>query len=496
MRIQQFLEHHGVSLNPFADEDAQTDPVFKDHCIASTYHPAWDKVYGNPTEPSTAVVFGEKGSGKTAMRLQIVRHLREFNRSHPGRRAFVIQYDDFNPFLDRFRDTLAQRKRRPDRLFAQWKLWDHMDAILSLGVTKLIDMLLKSRRRHADQDEAEHVQPKDLDRNQARDLLILAACYDRSLDEPFLQRWGRLRRALGFRVVKARWQFAAGILATLLVVVAFARFQGWSAFLSWWPYVLLLAGWAPWLWRLLRRWWLARGVARQVRVVKHETWPLCRALLHFTSDELGGQPLPNKDRTDDRYELLVKFQDILRTLGYEGVFVLVDRVDEPYLVNGSADMMKSLVWPLLDNKLLKHQGMGFKLLLPIDLAYYVERESRDFHQRARLDKQNMVPSLAWTGEALYDVAQARLLACALPGARPSLRSLFDEDISDRRLLEAFRQLRTPRHLFKFMYRLLVAHCNAYSDEAPVWRINSHLFESVLAVYLRDQEAMDRSGSIG
>ena len=70
MRIQQFLDHHGIARNPFAEEDAATDPVFKDHCIDSTYHPTWDKIYGDPREPSTAIVFGEKGAGKTACNFQ------------------------------------------------------------------------------------------------------------------------------------------------------------------------------------------------------------------------------------------------------------------------------------------------------------------------------------------------------------------------------------------------------------------------------------------
>ena len=53
MKIQQFLEHHGLVSNPFADEDAQTDLVFKGACIRSVFHPAWDKIYGDPTEPAT-----------------------------------------------------------------------------------------------------------------------------------------------------------------------------------------------------------------------------------------------------------------------------------------------------------------------------------------------------------------------------------------------------------------------------------------------------------
>ena len=64
---------------------------------------------------------------------------------------------------------------------------------------------------------------------------------------------------------------------------------------------------------------------------------------------------------------LAKLQNVLRTLGFSGIVVLVDRVDEPYLINGSAELMRALVWPLLDNKLLKHPGIGFKLLLPSEL---------------------------------------------------------------------------------------------------------------------------------
>ena len=133
MKIQQFLDHHGIASNPFADEDAQTDLVFKGACIRTTYHPSWDKIYGDPTEPATAVVFGEKGSGKTALRLQIVRHLTDYNADHPEHQVFVVQYDDFNAFLDRFRDRFSRRRRRMDRALEQWRLWDHMDAILSPG---------------------------------------------------------------------------------------------------------------------------------------------------------------------------------------------------------------------------------------------------------------------------------------------------------------------------------------------------------------------------
>ena len=143
MKIQQFLEHHGISVILFRRKMRR--PIRSSRIIAffSTYHPSWDKVYGDPAEPSTSIVFGEKGSGKTALRLQIVRHLTKYNEQHPGQRLFVIEYDDFNPFLDRFVEHMGQRSRRGDQVLAQWKLWDHMDAILSLGVTQLVDRVLE-----------------------------------------------------------------------------------------------------------------------------------------------------------------------------------------------------------------------------------------------------------------------------------------------------------------------------------------------------------------
>lgn len=501
MKIQQFLDHHGMSRNPFAEEDAQTDPVFKEHCIESTYHPTWDKVYGDPGEPSSSIVFGEKGSGKTAMRLQLARHLEQYSKQNPARRLMVIHYDDFNPFLDRFRDRQSSRNRRPDRVLAQWKLWDHMDAILSLGVTGLVDRILESKQPttsvHCDVEQSSIDR---LDRHQARDLLLLAACYDQSTSETFKGRWHRLRRRLKFNPLMAHWQLALGIswlVVSMIIIIAFFANGAGSWLSPLWLYLgLSLAGFIPWLRKLWRTFWLSRGILHRMRVGLRETNSLRQILSHFTAAEISSQPLPNKDSTDDRYELLLKFQGILQTIGYPGIIVLVDRVDEPHLINGSAELMKALLWPMLDNKFLKHPGLGLKLMLPMELTRFIEREERDFYQRARLDKQNMIPSFEWTGEALYDLATARVRACAAAGVQPKLRDMFDTSLSEARLIETFRQLRVPRRLFKFLYRLLVSHCNAHTDETPSWQISTSLYESTLAVSLKEQDAFDRGVGAG
>ena len=496
MRLPQFLEHYGVARNPFSEEDAQTDLVFKDHCIASTYHPSWDKVFGDPGDPATAVVFGEKGSGKTAIRLQIARHLRQYNQNNPRRRALVIHYDDFNTFLGNFSNRLGRRSRRPDRVLAEWKLWDHMDSILSLGVTGVIDRILEVKQPSS-MVEGE-ISPADvhsLDRHQARDLLLLATCYDQSTAEPFSVRWNKLCKALRFRTWTNHWDLAVGIAATLAIggflgYLTASQGMDWAKY--WWLWAALLAAaWFPRAFHWLRAWRRSRGILKRMRIGVREGHELRHALMQFPRQELAGQPLPDRLSTDDRYELLTKFQGLLQTFGFTGIIVLLDRVDEPHLINGAAERMRALIWPLLDNKFLKHMGLGIKLMLPIELTRFLEREDRDFFQKARLDKQNMVSSFEWTGETLYDIAGARLRACAAAGSSPTLQELFEETLTQRQLIDSLRQLRTPRHLFKFLHRLLINHCNSYTDETPNWKIPKTTFDATLAVYLREQDAFDR-----
>jgi hypothetical protein len=498
MKVQQLLEHHGIAVNPFAEEDAQSDPVFKERCRDATYHPAWDKVYGDPSDAATSIVFGEKGAGKTAMRMQIAGRIALHNAASGNSRLFVLEYDNFNPFLDHFADRLSARKQRdPERVLSEFKLWDHMDAILSLGVTSLVDRLLGVT--HPTGSSANQVNVdrlRSLDRQQKRDLLLLVACYDNSTVETVQARWHRLRRKLRFTTWRSWWDVAVGTLVTLAVVAVIIYWQRWAWLSTPWPYVALVAGWLPTLARLWKWHFTARRIARNVRVLKPLAVPLRRLLMRFPTRDIQGQPLPISQRTDDRYELLAKLQGVLKSLGCDGIVVLVDRVDEPHLITGAVERMRALVWSMLDNKFLKQPGLGLKLLLPSELVDYLQREDRDFYQRARLDKQNMIPSLEWTGQALYDLANARVRSCAAEGEQPTLRKLLDDAISDERLIDAFSMLRVPRHLFKFLYRLMVAHCNAHTDERPVWQISKEAFEATLAVYRRDQDAIDRGLQAG
>jgi hypothetical protein len=44
--------------------------------------------------------------------------------------------------------------------------------------------------------------------------------------------------------------------------------------------------------------------------------------------------------------------------------------------------------------------------------------------------------------------------------------------------------------------VLSSHCNAHTDDNPVWRISAAEFESQLALYRREQDAFDRGVGAG
>ncbi len=492
MNIQSFLEHHGIVRNPFAEEDAQTDPVFKEHCISSAYHPVWDKVYGDPSEPSTAIVFGPKGSGKTAMRLQIDRHLQRYNQEHPTKRVYVIRYDDFNPFLDHFCERMSRRvAKKPEKVFDSWRLWDHMDSILCIGVTRMVDNILSDADEREGSDVITQEQIKKLDRASSRDLLLLASCYDQSTVSTFTGRWDQLRKRLHYGNASAMWDIALAIawgIASVALIGWLVSKGDIQRVTGLWAAVGLIAvGAIPFLLRLAKCQLAAMGIHRHMRVGKREVGSLRKVLMKLPKSELDSQPLPRYDRTDDRYEMLNKLQSILRRLGFVGVVVLMDRVDEPHMTGGKSELMQRFVWPLLDNKLLKHPGVGFKLMLPQELHRDVERETREFHERARLDKQNVIPAFQWTGESLYDLTRSRMQACAADDRSPEPKDLFVDEVSYQRMLSAFQSLRVPRSLFRFLYRVLVEHCNRYTDAQPQFHITAETFESTLAVYNREMD---------
>ncbi len=83
MNVQRFLTHYGLTANPFEAEEARQDLLFVQCMEQVPPHPDFNKILGQIDPPSTSIVLGEKGSGKTAIRMMLGRRIAEHNAANP-----------------------------------------------------------------------------------------------------------------------------------------------------------------------------------------------------------------------------------------------------------------------------------------------------------------------------------------------------------------------------------------------------------------------------
>ena len=74
--------------------------------------------------------------------------------------------------------------------------------------------------------------------------------------------------------------------------------------------------------------------------------------------------------------------------------------------------------------------------------------------------------------------------------------LVDPTITEVEMIGILDRLRAPRHLFKFLHRLLVDHCSKYTEDKPEWKIRRETLQSTLAVFLKDLEAYEQGRGTG
>ncbi len=523
MTLSAFLEHWSLAENPFRAEEARQDPVFtrlaslpptvpSDRPFGAigtprpgsrVQHPDFEKIVGDFGRPSTAIVFGEKGSGKTAIRLQLAEHIASYNASRPGARVLLLPYDELNTVLDRLHarvlPTLRDKRAGPADTLRQIRLADHLDGLFCSVVPRVVDALLDAPPRTTEaaarvdlgKDPAETRRTaRALDKSLRRDMLCLQAVYDRA--EGAEERTAALRRRLGLHrpwlgYVEGGIAYA-GWLIPLAILAAFGQQENWRFERSgpiWTSAFFMALG--VWLVFLLKkvtseRFGLGRQAKRlrkQIRVAPRSEGSYRESLRELPPSMRTTQTLPVTDSDDQRYAMLGRLLRVLAPFGYTGLIIVVDRVDEPTLVSGDPDKMRSVVWPMLNNKFLQQEDVGVKLLLPIELRHLVFRESAAFFQEARLDKQCTIERLAWSGPMLYDLCNCRLNAVRPAGAQPiSLTDLFAEDVARADIIDALDQMHHPRDAFKLLYQALAEHCSNVTTEDASFKIPKALLDSV------------------
>lgn len=472
MKIETFFNHWKLRENPFTAEEARDDDVYARIMRDGVAHPEFEKIFGRPERPSTSVVFGEKGSGKTALRLLMEQRLKEYNESNSNKKTWIVRYDEWNHMVDRA--VGAPNAEDPEN-FKRIRLEDHIDKLISLVVTEIVDAASRPSSSKVAKELGKNL--RKMPRQHRLDLAYLAVLYDQPSLSTRNERWRKLSKILRVNQFVPPsfllYLFGGGAMVSFLSL--YSIFSG-----ALYPVVLIAAaagglctfvggyfGLGQFMANRKRR----KQIQSEIRVVDHPTSTLSKQLGCIKPSELDALPLPSPGDQDCRYELLGRLQRILRGLDFVSLTVLVDRVDEPSLVNGNAKKMRNLIWPMFSHKMLQHDGMGIKMLLPIELGYELKREDADFFSRARLDKGNLIERLEWTGVNLYDICNQRVQAVFEGEGTPTLlRDLFEERVSVQDLVDSLDQMKQPRDAFKFLYEVIIQHCKGSTDADPEFSI--------------------------
>ena len=477
MNLSEFLGRHGLESNPFAAEEAAQDPVLTQSADACR-HPDFGKIFGEPTHPSPAIVFGERGAGKTALRLQMESAYRAYNKEQSDNRVLVIGHDNFDAMIGRI--ARHERLKNQSAALDSITLSDHVDIVLHGIVPQLVDQLLGVSDRAPLQVGNFRKQLRKAPTLVRREMLLLQMAYDHT---PIAaKRTRQLKSALGLggssgSKAAANWSMVLAIFALVIAGISVVQepkraLLALAALLAAGSFVM---GWS-WLRCQTRVGIIARGMHRGIRCVNRSPASF-RESLHHIEINIGSASMPTDRGDDSRFAMLDRLLAVLRVVDYACVAILVDRVDEPTTVAGDVDHMRSLVVPLLSSRFLQHRGLAVKLLLPAELGDLFNREDGAFFRAARMDKQNTVERLRWSGSMLAKMCDARIRAVSKrPASAVPIESLFDANVGRAKIEEALAGCANPREGCRMMYAMLQEHMAHAQAEAKT--ISSATFDLV------------------
>lgn len=475
----------GLKQAPFAHEDADRDPLLE-RVDTWAVHRSYERLLGSDGRPTSAVIFGERGSGKSALRRSVARGLAASGKS------VAVEITDVDPWLEIFQGRVAQGDSAtdPTNAFAGLRRADLIDLFLSAALMRLGEVL--------EGDPARFKRLRSSDRAQ---LTLLMAAYHPDWDG------GRTEQVMGLLAVQGQWLRRA-LVNSMGIVGAAACLAPLMHLAGWWPLgpetilpvaasgaglLGFLAARSVWLRIVARR--TAVRIANGMRITNPHGPLLRRVLIALPRRGANGLSQESETTEEGRYRLLRGLIQLVRKMGWSGIEFLVDRIDESNLLGSRADCMGSFIDPVLEHKLLQLDGLGLKLFLPMELTPMVRGAGPERLRRMRLDKAALVDEMRWSGQELMELADRRL-AAASHGPAVCVADLLSKDLDVIEMRDALHGLGTPRLVFSFLRDLFEDHARELPDDlprdSPEWLVSRAAFEHQRAAWSDHARALRRS----
>ena len=430
MEIKEWLQVWQFEHNPFVTFDADRDPFLQVSMVENT---SLRSVLLHIEKPTPYVIFAIRGAGKSAMRIDTERYLNDYRDQ-----VLVISYAEFNELLaevSRPRSLpfeYAAEKSALARFFTRKKeiplprdsrinLDDHLDYILKLGIEELWKTISDTPKEDLLRDNREI----------AEKFILLTALYFTPND-------------LSSKVATLR---------RLMEISGYAKKGGF--FLK--KQAKFIAG----------------EIYKHIRGVPVSLEGTVKIIQEIGIGLFEFHGIPRT--TENRFTLLKSFMDLVRYFGLSGVYLLVDRVDEPTSIKGDPEKMRELVTPILDDQLFQIDHLGIILFLPYEL--------HDLKKYYRSDRIKTISSIQWSPDNMIRLIEKRMNVGRKPGSPPiHLADIFEEE-GESKANFIVRQL-TPRNAFRLLSIILEEHCQTVIYGV---KISTEVYESAAQLYLIEKE---------
>lgn len=430
MEIKEWLQVWQFEHNPFVIFDADRDPYLQTAMVENT---SLRSVLLHLEKPTPYVIFAIRGAGKSSMRIDTERYLRQFRD-----KVLVIEHTEFNELLSevsrprKLALEYSAKKNGLGRIFLRKKeellprenkisLDDHLDYLLKLGIEELYNNICEANKEDMLKDNREY----------AEKFIQLTALYYSPSD--LSSKVITLRRLMEICGHKKRNSFFMSKQSKMLAGEIYTHIRG-----------------------------VPVSVEGMFKIIQ-EIGP---GLFEFHG-------IPRT--TENRFTLLKSFMELVRYFGLSGVYLLVDRVDEPTSIKGDPEKMRELVTPILDDQLFQIDHLGIILFLPYEL--------HDLKKYYRADRIKTISSISWSPDNMIRLIEKRMNTSQRPGSPPlKLADIFEED-GESKAQFIVRQL-TPRNAFRLLSIVIEEHCQTVTYGL---KISNEVYESAIQRYLIEKE---------